>query len=114
MILCVLVYAYNQTLVMGFTPFDHYKNGRKVQGMMELKFAILDEMNRRFPQHELNYRNMIVASIIAKGKSDKLTEDWLRKTFLGDVEDGFIEYGQAVYIKDAYYKAMCEVKAMFA
>lgn len=77
-------------------------------------YGVLEEMNRRFPQEELSYRNMNVASIIAKGHEDKLTSDWLRKALLGDVEDEFISYGQAINIKDSYFKAICEVKAMFS
>lgn len=77
-------------------------------------YGVLEEMNRRFPQKELDYRNMNVASIIAKGHEDKLTEDWLRRVLLGDVEDEFMTYAQAVYIKDSYFKAICEVKAMFS
>ncbi len=80
----------------------------------KIYFNALEEMNKRFPQKELNYRNMVVASIIAKGHADKLTTDWLRKTLLGDVEDDFITYSQAVYIKDSYFEGMSEVKAMFA
>ena len=77
-------------------------------------YGVLEEMNRRFPQKELSYRNMNVASIIAKGHEDKLTTDWLRKALLGDVEDEFMTYAQAVYIKDLYFKAICELKAMFS
>lgn len=77
-------------------------------------YGVLEEMNRRFPQKELDYRNMNVASIIAKGHEDKLTEDWLRRVLLGDVEDEFMTYSQAVYIHELYFEAICEVKAMFA
>ena len=77
-------------------------------------YGVLEEMNRRFPQKELSYKNMNVASIIAKGHEDKLTTDWLRKALLGDVEDEFMTYAQAVYIKDLYFKAICELKAMFS
>ena len=75
--------------------------------------SIRKEMNRRFPQSELEYRNSVVATAIARGKGSKLTEDWLRKTLLGDVEDGFLTYGQAVAIKDEYHKGICEVRSMF-
>lgn len=80
---------------------------------MMTKTNALREMNRRFPQEELSYRNMIVASVIADGKADKLTEDWVRKTLLGDVEDGFLTYGQALAVKDEYFTAICDVKLMF-
>lgn len=79
----------------------------------EVYFKAKAEMDRRFPQVELDYRNTVVASAIAKGKKEKLTEDWLRKTLLMDVEDGFISYEQAEYIHKDYYKAIEEVKEMF-
>jgi hypothetical protein len=79
----------------------------------EVYFKAKAEMDRRFPQEELGYRNGIVATAIAKGRKEKLTEDWLRKTLLMDVEDGFISYEQAVYIHKDYYKAIEEVKEMF-
>lgn len=79
----------------------------------EVYFKVKEEMDRRFPQEELEYRNTVVASAISKGKKDKLTEDWVMKTLLMDVEDGFIEYGQAVYIHKDYYKGIEEVKEMF-
>lgn len=81
---------------------------------MEMNLAIRElvreEMNRRFPQEEMSFSNLTVATIIAKGLSEKLTTDWLRKHLLGCVEDEFITYGQAISIKDSYYKAICEVK----
>ncbi len=76
----------------------------------DVYFAVLEEMNRRFPQGELAYRNMVVATAIAKDKKDKLTENWLRKTLLMDVEDGFITYEQAVNIHKDYYKSIEEIK----
>ena len=48
-----------------------------------------------------------------KVKKEKLTEDWVMKTLLLDVEDGFMSYEQAVYIRKDYYKAIEEVKEMF-
>lgn len=80
---------------------------------MDVKEQVRREMNQRFPQEELEYRNGIVASMIANGKSEKLTEDWLMKTLLGDVEDGFLTYSQAVSVKDSYWKAIETVKRMF-
>lgn len=85
--------------------------------MTHVEFKIREqataEMNRRFPQKELEYRNGIVGTAIGLGKRDKLTEDWIRKTLLSDVEDGFMTYGQAVAIKDEYFRAVSEVKMMF-
>lgn len=75
--------------------------------------AVLEEMNRRFPQVELGYRNSVVASAMAKGKKDKLTSTWLMRALIGDVEDGFLTYEQAVYVKDEYYEAICAMKKMF-
>lgn len=79
----------------------------------EAYFKVKVEMDRRFPQKELGYRNTVVATAISKGNKDKLTEDWVMKTLLMDVEDGFMSYEQAVYIHKDYYKAIEEVKEMF-
>lgn len=78
----------------------------------ELYYAAKEEMNRRIPYRDMDYRNDVVASIIAQGHADKLTTDWVMRALLEDVEDGFLTYGQAVYIKDEYYKAICIVKTM--
>lgn len=78
-----------------------------------LYFKVKEEMDRRFPQEELRYRNIVVASAIAKGKGEKLSEDWVMKTLLNDVLDGFMTYEQAVYIHKDYYKAIEEVKTQF-
>lgn len=80
---------------------------------MRIKEAATKEMNRRFPHKEIGYRNSIVATIIGLGKKEKLTEDWLRRGLLTDVEDGFMTYGQAIAIKDEYFKAIKEVERMF-
>lgn len=80
---------------------------------MRIKESATKEMNRRFPYKEVEYRNSIVATIIGLGKNDKLTEDWVRRGLLTDVEDGFITYGQAITIKDEYFKAIKEVERMF-
>ena len=80
---------------------------------IQIREQVTREMNRRFPQGELSYRNGIVGHAIAIGKKAKLTEDWLRKALLGDVEDGFLTYGQAVAIKERYMEAIETVKRMF-
>lgn len=79
----------------------------------EAYFKVKAEMDRRFPQKELEYRNAVVATAIAKGNKDKLTEDWVMKTLLMDVEDGFISYEQAVNIHKAYFKAIENLKIQF-
>lgn len=79
----------------------------------EVYFKVKEEMDRRFPQKELGYRNGIVATAIAKGRKEKLTEDWVMKTLLMDVEDGFISYEQAVHIHKDYYKAIEEIKKSY-
>lgn len=71
------------------------------------------EMKRRFPQEELDYRNRVVGTAIGLGKKEKITEDWMRRGLIGDIEDGFITYAQAMTIKDDYFKAIREVVAMF-
>lgn len=79
----------------------------------EIYFKVLEEMNRRFPQKELEYRNTAVAIAISKGNKDKLTEDWVMKALLRDVEDEFISYEQAVHIHKDYYKAIEEIKKSY-
>lgn len=37
----------------------------------------------------------------------------MRKAFIQDIEDGFITYGQAMTIKDSYWKALGEIKQEF-
>ena len=80
---------------------------------MRVKEQVTKELNRRFPQKELDYRNHVVATAIALGKKDRITEDWLRKGLITDIEDGFITYGQAMTIKDEYFKTIKEVERMF-
>ena len=78
-----------------------------------IKEAAQKEMNKRMPYKELDYRNAIVATAIAKGKAAMLTADWVMRSLLTDVEDEFMTYGQAVAIKDKYLQAIEEVKALF-
>jgi hypothetical protein len=79
----------------------------------EVYFKVKEEMNIRFPYLQLKYRNMVVATAFAKNKKHKLTEDWVMKTLLMDVEDGFITYAQAVSIHKDYYKAIEEIKKRY-
>ena len=79
----------------------------------EIYKAVLAEMNRLMPYEEVEYRNRCVARAMSLGHRDKLTEDWVRRTLLGDVEDEFITYGQAVKVQGDYYKAVEQIKAMF-
>ena len=78
---------------------------------MMIKEQATKEMNRRFPQNEVGYRNGIIATRIALGK--KITEDWVRAGLISDIEDGFLTYGQAITIKDEYFKAIKDVERMF-
>ena len=70
-------------------------------------------INAMMNYKELDYRNSVVANIIANGKKEKLNEEWVRNALLQDAEDGFITYNQAVAIKDDYYKAIQMVAAQF-
>lgn len=79
---------------------------------LEIRELVLEEMNKRFPQKEMDFSNFTVASIIAKGKSEKLNSSWVMSHLLQCVEDGFLTYGQAVYIKDKYLNGINEVKKM--
>lgn len=80
---------------------------------VDIREQVKKEMDRMMPYKEVEYRNGIVASIIANGRKEKLTEDWVMRTLMGDVEDGFISYEQAVYIQKEYYKAIEKVKAIY-
>ena len=81
---------------------------------MEIQELVRKEMNHMIPYRELEYSNGVVATIIANGHSNRLTEDWVRRRLLTDVEDRFITYEQAIAIKDNYKKAVDKVKEIFA
>ncbi len=79
----------------------------------EMRETILKELKVMIPYKELEYRNQIVAGIIASGKKDKISADWIRKAFFRDIEDGFITYEQAVAVRVEYEKAIEKIKEMY-
>ena len=83
-------------------------NYRTEKKMMVLRNAINEMVT--FP--ECDYRNMVIADAIANGHKDKLTEDWLRKVLLSDVEEGFITFGQALTLQPIYMNAIKELSRM--
>lgn len=80
---------------------------------LDIRTQVKKVMDSYFPAKEFDYRNMIVASAIVKGKKDKLTADWVRKSLLSDVEDGFMSYAIAVAAQEKYITAIENVKRMF-
>ncbi len=76
-------------------------------------FAVLKELNNRLPYEETSYRNSNFASAFATGRENELTDDRIRKCLLGDVEEGFMTYGQALTLAPMYRKAIDSIKAMF-
>ncbi len=80
---------------------------------VEIKEQVNRVMDSFFPQKEFSYRNMVVASAIAKGHKNKLTSEWVRNSLLTDVEDGFMSYGIAVASQNKYMMAIENVKRMF-
>ena len=76
-------------------------------------YAVLDELKKVAPYEECEYFNGIIASAFGKGKKERLTEDWLRKALLLNVEDEFMTYGQALAMKDIYLNKIEELKKVF-
>ena len=74
-------------------------------------YAVLDELNRVAPG--CDYRNCVIATAFERGKTDRLTDDWLRKALLGDYEDGFITYGQALALNNIYKKAIADLVTVY-
>ena len=70
-------------------------------------------VNAMVPYKECDYRNFIIAKLFTEGEQDKMTEDWLRKVLLEDVEDGFITYGQALTLAPLYKEVIEELKRDF-
>lgn len=56
------------------------------------------------------YMNTVIADAVAQGHGNKLTQDWLRRFLLENVEDGFITYGQALTLAPIYTKAIEALK----
>ena len=92
---------------------DEMSKRMNTQEYWEIKKAVEEKLNSLFPYKETEYRNGSVAHIVALGHKDKLTEDWMRKAFLQDIEDDFITYAQVMTIKDSYWAALEEINQMF-
>ena len=86
------------------------KNNNFTESIESKMFRLRDAINVMIPFKKCDYRNMVVADAIAKGKADKLTEDWLRRVLLTDVEDGFITYAESLALAPQYTKAIEELK----
>lgn len=76
-------------------------------------FNVLEALKKAFPQQGLGYRNMVVATIIAKGKKDKINENWIKNALLNDVLDGFLTYDQAVSVNKEYFRIIEQIKANY-
>ena len=75
--------------------------------MIKMQFGIIKEqIDKMIPYKDCEYRNYIIAKLISEGKQEKMTDDWLRKVLIGDIEDGFITYGQALTLEPLYRKAI--------
>ena len=75
--------------------------------------AIRKALNKMIPYKECNYRNTVIAQAIYNGKEDKLDSTWVMRAMLQDEEDGFITYGQGVFLHKAYNEAIAKLKEMF-
>lgn len=75
-------------------------------------FAVKRELNERFPYKCCEYQNGVIARGFAYGREDELTEDKLRKQLLGNVEDEFMTYTEALIMFSRYMTAIKEIKAM--
>ena len=67
---------------------------------------IKEQIDKMIPYEACDYLNYIIAKLISDGKQEKMTDDWLRKVLIGDIEDGFITYGQALTLELLYRKAI--------
>ena len=74
----------------------------------KIYYAALKELNEVAPNNK--YRNTVIATAFAIGKSQKLTSDWLRKSLIGDVEDKFITYNEALKLYYVYSKKIDSLK----
>ena len=50
------------------------------------------------------YTNMVIATAREKGKT--VTEDWLRRHMLQNVEDGLVDYDEALNMNEIYTKKL--------
>lgn len=76
-------------------------------------YSVLDELKKVAPYEECEYLNLIIAGAFGKGKKDKLTEDWLRKALLRNVEDEFMTYEQALTMNPIYLAKIEELKKIY-
>lgn len=76
-------------------------------------YQALKTMNKMVPFKECDYRNGVIASAFAKGKQDRLNDNWIKNALLQDYEDGFISYEQAVALNPIYIKAVNTLRGMF-
>ena len=86
------------------------KATKKVESYEEKYFRFLRAMNDMVKGSQFEYRNGIIATALANGHGEKLTEDWLRKVLLGDVEDQFITYEEALAVAPKYMEAINTLK----
>lgn len=76
-------------------------------------FAVKRELDERFPYECCEYQNGVIARGFAYGREDELTEDKLRKQLLGNVEDEFMSYTEALVVFPMYMEAIDELKKIF-
>lgn len=76
-------------------------------------FKALNTLKAEVKGEHTDYMNMCIASGFAQNKEDKMTEDWLRRFLLGQVEDDFITYGQALAFAPIYREEIESLKAFF-
>ncbi len=60
-----------------------------------------------------SYRNGVIAHFFASEKKYRLTNDWLHRALLRDVEDEFITTIEANQIEAIYKKKIAELKEIF-
>lgn len=62
----------------------------------------------------LRYMNHKVAKMFENSKEDEITETWIMHTLLEEVQEGRIQYGEALALRDMYPLAVKKVKHFFS
>lgn len=76
----------------------------------KIYFNVKNILDGKFTRR-YTYRNGVIASAFALGRENELTENKVRNGLLGDVEDGFLTYDEALALFPKYMEAIQELRA---
>ena len=76
-------------------------------------FKALNILNAEVKGNNTDYMNGCIASGFAQGKESKMSEDWIRRFLLSNVEDEFITYEEALAYAPIYRKEIDSLRAYF-